>query len=308
MRLLVVGAGATGGYFGGRLAQGGRDVTFLVRAARAAALRERGLEIVSPNGDAVVRPGVVTKEEIGGAYDAVLLTVKAFSLEAAMEDMAGAVGPSTMIMPVLNGMRHVEVLGARFGARAVVGGVCKVAASLDAEGRVVQLNRMQELSYGELGGAASERTAALDAFMQGGGFAARLTGAIDQELWEKWVLLATIGGLTCLMGVAVGGIEAAGGAGVAVGFLAEAAAVAGAAGFMPSAKFLESTRGAITTKGSPLNTSMFRDMQAGLAVEAGQIVGDMVERARGFGVAVPLLEAAFVRLRIYEQARERGLG
>ncbi len=300
MRLLVVGAGATGGYFGGRLAQAGRDVTFLVRPARAARLRERGLEIVSPNGDATLHPAIVTAAELTGPFDAVLLSVKAFSLEAAMADLAPAVGPGTMIMPVLNGMRHVDALQARFGAGAVIGGVCKVAASIDGEGRIVQLNRMQELSYGELGGAASARTAALDGFMQGAGFATRLTPRIDLEMWEKWVLLATIGGVTCLMGAPIGGIEAAGGAGVARGFLHEAAAVATAAGQAPGAEFLASTAAAVATKGSPLNTSMYRDMQAGLAVEAAQIVGDMVARGAALGVPTPLLEAAFVRLQVYE--------
>lgn len=303
MRMLVVGAGATGGYFGGRLVQGGRDVTFLVRAGRAVQLREKGLRIVSPHGDVTVRPALVTAGEIDGAFDAVLLTVKAYSLEAAMQDVAAAVGPETMVMPVLNGMRHVEVLQARFGVEAVVGGVCKVAASIDPDGRIVQMNRMQELSYGELGGEGSARMEALDGFMQGGGFPARRSGSILREMWEKWVMLATVGGVTCLMQGAIGVVEAAGGAGVALGFLDECVAVARAAGQAPGEGFLASTRELVTAKGSSLNTSMYRDMQAGLAVEAMQIVGDMVVRGRALGVAAPLLEAAFVRLRVYENRR-----
>src|SRR5258706_15926703 len=114
MRMLVVGAGSTGGYFGGRLAQAGRDVTFLVRPARAARLEERGLEILSPHGDFTLRPKLVTADRLSGSYDAILLTVKAFSLESALSDMAGAVGPQTKIPPVLNGMRHVEILSDRF--------------------------------------------------------------------------------------------------------------------------------------------------------------------------------------------------
>src|SRR5258705_12817840 len=139
MRMLVVGAGSTGGYFGGRLAQAGRDVTFLVRPARAARLEERGLEILSPHGDYTLRPQLVTADRLSGFYDALLLTVKAFSLESVLSDMTAAVGPETMILPVLNGMRHVDILAKRFGKHAVIGGVCLVASELEDKGRIVQI-------------------------------------------------------------------------------------------------------------------------------------------------------------------------
>src|ERR1041384_1277995 len=143
MRLLVIGAGATGGYFGGRLAQAGRDVTFLVRPRRAAQLREGGLQIVSPHGDVTVRPKLVTADDLAGHYDAVLLAVKAYSLAAAINDFGAAVGPQTTIVPVLTGMRHIDVLEERFGKEAVAGGVCKVATTIDADGRIVQLAPFQ---------------------------------------------------------------------------------------------------------------------------------------------------------------------
>src|ERR1700742_4047779 len=110
VRILVVGAGSTGGYFGGRLAQAGRDVTFLVRPARAASLRDEGLRIISPHGDFTVTPKLVTADALGGAYDLVLLSVKAYALAAAMDDMAPAVGPETMILPGVNGMLHIDEL------------------------------------------------------------------------------------------------------------------------------------------------------------------------------------------------------
>src|ERR1700737_1676555 len=134
MRLLVVGAGSTGGYFGGRLVQAGRDVTFLVRPRRAAQLQERGLQIVSPHGDAIVRPKLVTTDDIDAPYDAVLLAGKAYSLDAAIDDFAAAVGPETTVVPVLNGMRHVDILQERFGKEAVGGGVCKGVARAPGTG------------------------------------------------------------------------------------------------------------------------------------------------------------------------------
>jgi 2-dehydropantoate 2-reductase len=301
MRLLVVGAGSTGGYFGGRLAQAGRDVTFLVRPARAATIRADGLRIVSPHGDVTLAPKLVTAGGIEAPYDAVLLTVKAFSLEAAMEDLAPAVGPETMILPVLNGIKHVDTLIARFGREAVAGCVCKVATIVDEQGRIVQLNKLQDLAYGEMNGQPSPRMEALDRFMRGAGFDARSSPTIEREMWEKWILLATLGGITCLMRGAIGDVEAApGGAAFALAFLNEVTAVVTAAGVAPSETFLAATRGTVTQQGSPLTSSMYRDLQKGSPIEAEQILGDLLVRAGAAGVATPLLAAAFTHLSIYQ--------
>jgi 2-dehydropantoate 2-reductase len=148
MRMLVVGAGSIGGLFGGRLAQAGRDVTFLVRPSRAEQLRREGLRIVSPLGDATVVPKLLVSKDIHDAFDVVFLSVKAYSLESAIGDFAPAVSDQTMILPILNGMKHMDTLAARFGARAVIGGACKAATKLDKQGRIVQLTKLQDLAYG----------------------------------------------------------------------------------------------------------------------------------------------------------------
>ena len=195
MRLLVVGAGSTGGYFGGRLAHAGRDVTFLVRPARAAQLRQDGLRIASPHGDFTVQPQVVTADAIKQPYDAVLLTVKGFQLDGALNDIAPAIGPDTMILPVLNGMRHMDLLAERFSPHNLVGCALKVATVLEDDGRIVQLTPLQDLAYGELDGSMTERIQALDAFMQGAEIGVRLSPLIEREMWEKWLLLASLGHL-----------------------------------------------------------------------------------------------------------------
>src|SRR5579863_9894507 len=115
MRILVVGAGAVGGYFGARLAQAGRDVTFLVRASRAEEIKAKGLQIVSPHGDLELHPKAITAREIAGRYEVILLGVKSYALSGAMNDLAPAVGTGTMILPVLNGLAHIDLLIARFG-------------------------------------------------------------------------------------------------------------------------------------------------------------------------------------------------
>ena len=301
MRILIVGVGAVGGYFGGRLTQAGRDVTFLVRPSRAKQLGRDGLRIISPHGDAVLTPKLVSAEEIDTSYDLVFLSVKAYALEAAMNDFAAAVGPETMILPVLNGMRHVDLLTKRFGEYAVIGGVCQVASEIDDAGRIVQLADFQQLVYGERNGDTTPRLQTLDAALQGAGFDARLSTDIMQEMWEKWIQLASLGAITCLMRGTIGEIvDASGGAELSIELVNESAAVATACGHKPSEALLSRHAGVLTAPGSPLTSSMYRDLRKGAPVEAEHILGDFIERGAAHGVATPLLKAAFVNLRVYQ--------
>jgi 2-dehydropantoate 2-reductase len=301
MRLLVVGAGATGGYFGGRLAQAGRDVTFLVRPRRAAELKAKGLEVVSPHGGFKLTPKLAGAGDIGSHFDAILLTVKAYALEPALNDLALAVGPDTMILPVLNGMRHVDLISARFGKHALAGCVCRIPAQLDEEGRVVHLGKFHDLYYGELDGSRSERIGRLDAFMQNAGFDVRLSPSIEQEMWEKWVMLASLAGVTCLMRGSVGEVVAApGGSDFVNRLVDEIAAIVTAAGHAPDEAFLARTRAQLTEPGSQFTASMYRDMQKGAAVEADQIVGDLLARAARANVPAPLLSVAYTHLAVYQ--------
>jgi len=305
VRILIVGAGSTGGYFGARLMQAGRDVTFLVRPARAAALRETGLQIVSPLGDFGVTPKLVLASDLKETFDIVLVTVKAFGLAAAIEDFAAAVGPGTLILTVLNGMKHVDDLQARFGADRVVGGVCRVSTQLDAQGRILHLSPMHELVYGELDGSRSARIEALHAFLSDAGFTTQLSTHIAQDLWNKWILLATLGGICSLARGTVGEIAATdGGDDFVRGFLAEAVAVATAVGFAPSQQAVDFTLGLLTAPGSPLTSSMYRDLMAGERVEVDQILGDLRARARRANLATPLVSAAFIQLSAYQRRRD----
>jgi 2-dehydropantoate 2-reductase len=301
LRILIVGAGAVGGYFGGRLAQAGRDVTFLVRPSRAKQLSHDGLRIISPHGDAVLSPKLISADKIDAPYDIIFLSVKAYALEAAMNDFAAAVGPETIIFPVLNGMRHIDILMKRFGEHAVIGGVCLVAAEIDHQGRIVQLADFQRLVYGERNGETTPRLKALDATLQGTGFDARLSPEIMQAMWEKWVQLASLGAITCLMRGTIGEIVAApGGAELSIDALNESGAVAAACGYKPLEKVLSRHAAAMTTPGSSLTSSMYRDLRKGAPVENDHILGDFIERGSARGVTTPLLRTAFVNLRIYQ--------
>jgi 2-dehydropantoate 2-reductase len=301
VRILVVGAGAIGGYFGARLAAAGRNVTFLVRKKRLEQLQRDGIRITSPHGDLALMPQVMTAAELSDAYDLILLGVKAFALDAALVDIARAVGPKTTILPMLNGMHHMDVLVSRFGENVVIGGLAYIATELEAEGRIVQLTGQQEVAYGERSGAITRRITEVDGQLRGAGFDTRLSDRIVAEMWEKWEMLSALGGITCTMRGTIGDIVAApGGVAFIEAFLAECIAVAAAAGFSPPETFVARTRTVLTQRGSPLTSSMYRDLVAKNDVEADQILGDLVERGRSAGLETPLLATAYTNLKVYQ--------
>ena len=305
MRILVVGAGAIGGYFGGRLLQAGNDITFLVRPRRASELAEAGLVIKSPHGDVTLKnPPTVQADALNETFDVVLLSCKAFDLDDAIKSFAPAVGPKTVIIPLLNGMKHLDVLETIFGEDAVMGGQCQIAATLNAQREVVQMTPMQALSFGERKGGSSDRAEAIDAIIKSGNFSGTASDTIMQDMWEKWVFLATIAGATSAMRGAVGDIVAApGGRDFILGVRDECAGVAAANGFAPRAAFIERTEGMLTAEGSKLTASMYRDILNGSAIEADQIIGDLIARADAAKVAVPRLRMIYTHLKTYENQR-----
>jgi 2-dehydropantoate 2-reductase len=305
MRILVVGAGAIGGYFGGRMLQSGADVTFLVRPKRAAELANAGLVIKSPLGDVTLKnPPTAQADTLRDKFDAVLLSCKAFDLDDAIKSLAPAVGPDTAIIPLLNGMRHLETLDATFGRDRVLGGLCAIAVTLNDKREVVQLQPMQSLTFGERDGAMSDRVRAIAEVMGKAEFGAKTSDSIILEMWEKWVFLASLAAVTCLMRASVGHVLASpGGKDFILGVLDECSAVASAEGHAPRAPYLERIRGMLTAEGSQMTASMFRDIKAGAPVEADHVIGDLVARADAAKVPVPKLRTAYTHLKAYERQR-----
>ena len=302
--MLVIGAGSVGGYFGGRLAAAGRDVSFLVHPRRAAQLAGK-LTISSQGQETVVPVKLISAGETAGAFDVILLAVKAYQLESATADFAAYVSANSMILPVLNGMKHMDALRSRFGAVRVLGGVARIAATLDERGRILDQANFHDLSYGEWSGERSARIVALDQFMKGAGFDARLSTDIEREMWEKWAMLASLGAVTCLMDGDIGQVaRAPGGIDFVQALLREVAAAVAHAWRPLSDSFKAQVLSLLTDRASSLTSSMYRDMKAGYRVEADQIIGDLVGRAAANGVATPLLSTVLVRLKVYEQARD----
>jgi 2-dehydropantoate 2-reductase len=298
MRILVVGAGATGGYFGGRLAQAGRDVTFLVRPARAEKLRQRGMRITGLGEETTVTPTLVTVSELDGLYDLVLVSVKATSLGASIEDFAGAVGPRTTIIPFLNGMSHVDILSERFGGDAVLGATVQLITTLNEKGDIVRMAPVNVLTIGQ------PRNPAIAEALDGAGFDFAISPDIRAAMWHKWVFISTLAATNVLMRAPIGDIVAVpGGDMLGVRILGEATAVSAAAGYPVPEKVAATTTAYVTQQGSATTASLYRDLAAGQPTEAEHLFGDLTARARKLHVQTPLLDLATMHLRVYERRR-----
>lgn len=306
MKVLVLGAGAVGGFFGGRLAEAGADVTFLLRPRRAAQIARDGLVVKSPLGDIARNVASVSSAGEGGPYDLVLLTCKAYDLGSAIEAIAPAVERGAAVLPMLNGMAHLDALDTRFGAENVLGGLCFVAATLTPDGEVHQLGTMLNgIVFGERSGAVSRRCEALRAAFAGAPVEARLSTEIIRDMWSKWVQLSSMAGLTCLMRATVGEAnQAAEGGAIALELLGECRAIAASYDAAPSEKALATMSERLTDKSSTLSASMLRDIERGGPIEAEHVIGDLIRRGREKGVAMPLLRVVLSHLQAYEARRK----
>ncbi len=306
MRWLVLGAGALGGYFGGRLLEAGEDVTFLLRPRRLALIRATGLTIESPYGNTHIEaPHCITGDAIDGTYDVVLLGCKAYDLDSAMDAIAPAIGATTAIIPFLNGMAHIDRLGERFGAEHVLGGVCMISAALDGQGTIRHFNRLHTLLYGELDGSRSPRIEAIEAAFAPANADARASDTIVQDMWEKWVVIASLAGSNCLLRAAVGDIVRAGAADIAMGIFDESARIAAANGHPPRAYARERAEQFVADADSTVTASMLKDVERNAPVEGEHIIGDLIARAPPDITPLRLLPVVYAHLRAYAARRAR---
>jgi len=315
MNILILGAGATGGYFGGRLAQAAAagkidtQVTFLVRPARAEALRARGLEVESPHGNFSLPVRTVVHTELKQEYDLVLLSCKAYDLESSILSIYPAIGPDTLILPVLNGLAHYERLDAEFGLRRVLGGCCHMAGTLSPTGLVRQLTDLHRITFGLREGNAAHAQARLKdleaAFLQTP-VEPRFPDKVLQDIWEKYVMLASLASVNCLMRGTVGDLMAADeGEAIALRAIAECEAAAAHAGYPSRPKAAEATCKLLTQKNSIFSASMLRDLESGGRTEGEHVVADMLKRARAAGSDATVLGLSWAHLQTREARLRR---
>jgi 2-dehydropantoate 2-reductase len=305
MRILVLGAGALGGYFGGRLLEGGADVYFLVRPRRAGQLKARGLVVKTQDGE-IRRPvRTIQAGELKADYDAVLLSCKAYDLDTAMQAIGPAVTGDCFVAPVLNGVRHIDRLSERFGARHVFGGLTAVNAALTPEGDIVQSPvRVDMTGFGELDGTVSPRVLAFQAAFAAGGMKADASASIMVSMWTKFFAFGSIATIATLMRSRAGAFaRTAGAAALMESVFAEVSSVAAAEGYPPPDAMRAAVRGLYSQSDSNYGPSMLVDVENGAPTEGEHIIGDLVERADKHGLAVPILKAARINLQVYETQR-----
>ena len=303
MRVLVVGAGGVGGYFGGRLADAGVDVTFLVRPRRRAQLAATGLVVRSAfGGDFTVPVVTAAPDDIDTPYDVVLLSCKAYDLDTAMSAIAPAMGPDSVVLPLLNGLQHVETLQDRFGADKVWGGVCYVGAALEPDtGEIRHFGNFHRIVFGELRGDCTPRAEAFAALDQAVGFDIEHSTDIVQTMWDKFAMLAALASANIIARGTVGEILATpSGEEFLLTALAETRNTAAALGHPITAPTLELYNRMFTTRGSAFAASMWRDVEAGRRTEGRHIIGDLVRRARAKDISTPLLLSALAAIERHE--------
>lgn len=297
MRILVIGAGATGGYFGARLAQAGRDVTFLAREPRVTQLRDEGLTVVGMHRTDTLHPPVLTAGQLETPFDLIIVAVKADALASALDVIAAAVGENTVIVPFLNGMAHMDELTARFPGH-VLGGIVRVVTTVDDAGRIVQFKPIATLTIGELSTERTPRVQAALNTLTVPGIDTTLAQDITASMWHKWAFIVASGVATCLFRNTIGNILAVPGGEDAIRrIIAECEAVVAAASYPITDAEHQATLNMLTEPGSVYTSSLYRDVTAGKAGETEHLIGNFAARARHLDVATPVLDLALIQLR-----------
>ena len=305
MRILILGAGAIGAYFGARLQQAGGDVTFLVRPGRMAVLRERGLKVSSPFGNVHFAPQLVGREHLREHFDLIILSCKAYDLASAMADIAPAVGKQSLVLPLLNGVRQIDILAARFGSAQVLGGIAQAALRVTPSGEIEHFNSIHRLVAGTLDQQASPILEQLARLMRASGVEFIVADDVEQALWNKFVFWSALAGACCTLRASLGEVlQTVAGEAFVSGLLGECAEVAQACGHALSESQLATCRKQLSEPGSVLAASMWRDIERGSATEAEHTLGDLVGRAESCGVASPRLRLAYSHLQAYELRRQ----
>ncbi len=307
MRILILGAGGIGGYFGARIQAAGGDVTFLVRPARAAQLRAGGLKVLSSFGDLQLTPRALTTDELRETFDVVIVSCKAYDLASAMDSIAPAIGQDSVIVPLLNGVRHIDALVERFGSARVLGGVALISTMLAPNGEIRHLNKMHRLVIGARSMPPSRWLQPLADLLGKTAIDFTLADNIEQAMWDKIVFLSSLAGATCTLRASIGDIlNTVYGEEFIKGLLADCARIAAGSGHAVAEAQLAGYGKLLTEKGSALVASMLRDVERGGATEADHILGDLVGRAQAQGLDAHCLKLAYAHLQAYDLRRKSG--
>jgi 2-dehydropantoate 2-reductase len=302
MKILIVGAGAIGGYFGGRLLEKGADVTFFVRDNRQKQLKKDGLVVSSIHGDLhFPDPQTIVSGSHLVPYDVILVSTKSYHLDGAIESIRPFVGDRTMILPLLNGIAHLEALTKAFGPEKVIGGLCFIETTLDESGKVIQTSPIQDLVFGELNGKPSERILGLQAAFDDTKANFRLSEKIEQEMWQKYLFITSLSGITSIFRSPIGPIrDQTQGAETIKRLLNETVEIMTAIGAPLSEGAKDATWNRLNEIGHGMKSSLQRDMEKSLPTEGDHLFGYLLKKAAELRIDAPTLSAVYANVDIYD--------
>ncbi|MCQ6523989.1 MULTISPECIES: 2-dehydropantoate 2-reductase [Bacillus] len=302
MRILVLGAGGVGGFFGGRLVEKGEEVTFLVRSKRKKQLEERGLVIRSVNGDFSFQPKLITKEDRIAPFDVILFSTKAYHLNEAIQDLKPFVGESTVIIPLLNGVAHLSLLQKEFGEEKVIGGLCFIETTLNDQGEIVQTSAANRLVFGEIKSQHAEKMKHISKAFAGTKSSFVLSENITQDMWHKYLFITVMSGVTTLMRAPIGPIrESKGGRDFIRNLFEECMQIMRCVGAPIKDNIVQEHMKTIDKISYNMKSSMQRDMEKGSSIEAKHLQGYLLDVAEQFSIEAPLLGAVYQNLKVYEE-------
>lgn len=291
MRIAVFGTGGVGGYFGGRLAQAGHNVTFIARGAHLEAIRRDGLRVESLAGDFHVAPADATADASAvGAVDLVLVGVKAPQVPEAARDIRSMVGAETVVLPLQNGVEAADQLVGVLGSKPVVGGLCKLIAMIGGPGRIRHLGMPPQIVFGELDNRPSERIARIKSlFDECQGVEARVAEDIHAALWGKFLFIAAFSGVGAVTRVPAGVMRSVPETRQLIQeAMNEIRALALAQGVRLADDVVARSMAAVDALPSEGTASMQRDIMAGRPSELSAQNGAVVRLAAEAGISVPV--------------------
>jgi 2-dehydropantoate 2-reductase len=298
----MMGSGGVGGYFGGRLAASGCDVTFIARGRHLEAIRERGLHIDSRDmGDATINPAQATDDPAEvGEVDYVIIGVKLGGTAAAGEAILPMLGPETSVLSLQNGVESDDVLAPIVGEQRLIGGVAFIASSVGSPGVIKHIGTMQRIVIGERAGGSSERVEALHRAMDGAGITAEISDDIERTIWEKFVFLIGLSATTTLMRTTLGPIrEDPDGRAFLLDAMRETVAVGRAKGVDLPADFADDRLAFADGLPVDMTSSMHHDLENGNPLEVGWLSGAVARFGKAFDVPTPVNHTVYAALKAH---------
>lgn len=301
MKILILGAGAIGGYYGGRLVQAGADVTFMVRGERAESISKNGLRIKSAMGDFCGKVNTIPPNGATAAYDIVILTCKSYDLGSALQAIHSAVDNKTVIIPLLNGVEQLNKISEIFPFAECWGGIAKISTTLLPDGSIYQFDNVNQIVLGMIDGRLNTRADELISLFKKQAVDAALSNRILYDLWDKFTFIATMAGITCLMRGSIDEIlKVPSGKELIIQLLKECSTVSEREGFALEPHIFSIYLEHLVGPSFGLKSSMLRDIEKSHRTEVEHILGDMLNRAYKHDLSTPLLEIATAHVRTYE--------